>query len=204
MPTVSKTKAAAIALAWALSLPAAADGGFYGFGAFGRTSFEIEGGGPGGSLSGGDDKDNGARLGAGYMFTQNFGVEAGWVDFGKAKRGGAVPGLSATREGEVRANGPFLAGVASFPVSGRFSAFGKLGFVDARLDATADSDAGMAAFFESTAEWRPMIGIGGAYQINRNWAVQTEYGKFSKLGDKVRTGEVRVDMISIGMVYRLG
>src|SRR4051812_18493936 len=120
---ISRTNAAVMALASALSLPAAADSGWYGFGAFGRSSFEIEGGGAGAALAGGDDKDNGARLGAGYMFTRNFGVEAGWVDFGKAKRGGALPGLSTAREGEVRANGPFLAGIASVPLSERFSAF---------------------------------------------------------------------------------
>jgi OOP family OmpA-OmpF porin len=197
---ISSTNAAVMALASALSLPAAADPGWYGFGAFGRSSFEIEGG-AGAALAGGDDKDNGSRLGAGYMFTRNFGVEAGWVDFGKAKRGGALPGLSTAREGEVRANGPFFAGVASVPLSERFSAFGKLGVIDARIDASGDSD--MTSFME-TAEWRPLVGIGGAYQVSRNWAIQTEYGKYSKTGDKDRTGEVRVSMISIGMLYRLG
>jgi len=198
---VSKTKAAVVALASALSLPAtAADPGWYGFGAFGRSSFEVEGG-AGASLGGGDDKDNGAKLGAGYMFSGNFGVEAGWVDFGKAKRGGALPGLSTARDGEVRANGPFLAGVASVPVSGRFSAFGKVGVINARIDASADSD--MAASMEN-AEWRPMVGIGAAYQVSRNWAIQTEYGTYSKTGDRDRTGEVKVAMVSVGMVFRLG
>jgi OmpA-OmpF porin, OOP family len=196
------SRAVAVVLASALSLPAAAESGLYGFGAFGRTSFEAEGG--AGALSGGDDKDNGARLGAGYMFSDSLGVEAGWVDFGKVKRGGAVPGLSATREGDVRANGPFVAGVASISVTPRLSAFGKLGVVDARIEASADSDAGIAGFFESTADWRPMVGIGGAWRISRSWAIQTEYGRFSKVADRDRAGETRVAMFSIGMVYRLG
>jgi OmpA-OmpF porin, OOP family len=201
---VSAQRAVAIALASALSLPAAAEPGWYGFGAFGRSSFESEGSGAEGALAGGDDKDNGARLGAGYMFNGSFGVEAGWVDFGKAKRGGAVPGLSSTRDGEVRANGPFFAGIASLPLSARFSAFGKLGVIDARIDPSANADAGIMGFFENTADWRPMFGIGGAYQIGRNWAIHTEYGKFSKIGDRDRSAEVKVDMISIGMTFRLG
>jgi hypothetical protein len=199
---VSGYRAVVIALASALSLPAAAEPGWYGFGAFGRSAFESSGGGP--ALAGGDDKDNGSRLGAGYMFTGSLGIEAGWVDFGKAKRGGAVPGLSPTREGEVRANGPFLAGIASIPLSARFSAFGKVGVIDARIDSSPDNDAGITGFFENTADWRPMIGIGGAFQISRDWAVQTEYGKFSKLGDKDRSGEVKVSMLSVGVVLRLG
>jgi hypothetical protein len=138
------------------------------------------------------------------MFTGSLGVEAGWVDFGKAKRGGAVPGLSSTREGEVRANGPFLAGIASIPLSTHFSAFGKLGVIDARIDPSADSDAGITGFFESTSDWRPMFGIGGAYRIGRNWSIHTEYGKFSKIADRDRSAEVKVDMISIGMTFRLG
>jgi hypothetical protein len=195
---VSRSKAAVIALASVLSLPAAADPGWYGFGAFARTSFEFEGGGAQ-ALSGGDDKDNGARLGAGYMFTPNFGLEAGWVDFGKAKRGGAVPGLSSSREGEVRATGPFFAGVASLPLSRRFSAFGKLGIIDARLDTSADPDAGMASFLDGTAEWKPLVGIGAAYEITPTWAIQTEYGKFSKVA-----GDNRAGMVRVGMLFRIG
>jgi hypothetical protein len=200
---VSGQRALAIALASALSFPAAAEPGWYGFGAFGRSSFEASGGGAGAALSGGDDKDNGARVGAGYMFG-SLGVEAGWVDFGKAKRGGAVPGLSSTRDGDVRANGPFLAGVATLPLSGSFSAFGKLGVIDARMEPSPDSDAGIAGFFENTADWRPMVSIGAAYQIGRNWAIHTEYGKFSKIAGGDKTAEAKVDMISIGMTFRLG
>jgi OmpA-OmpF porin, OOP family len=201
---VRATAAAAIVLASALSVPAAAQSGWYGFGSFGRSSFDEEGGGAQPALSGGDDKDNGARLGAGYMFTGRVGLEAGWIDFGKAKRGGAVPGLSSTRQGDVRANGPFLAGVASLPLTGRLSAFGKFGVIDARIDPSPESDAGITGFFESTADWRPMIGIGGAWQITRDWALQTEYGKFSKIGDRERASEIKVSMLSVGMVFRLG
>jgi OmpA-OmpF porin, OOP family len=201
---VRATRAAAIVIASALSIPAAAQSGWYGFGSFARSSFDEDAGGAQPALSGGDDKDNGARVGAGYMFTERVGVEAGWIDFGKAKRGGAVPGLSSSREGDVRANGPFLAGVASLPLTARLSAFGKLGVIDARIDPSPEVDAGIAGFFESTADWRPMIGIGGAWRITRQWALQTEYGKFSKIGDRDRASEVRVSMLSVGMVFRLG
>jgi OmpA-OmpF porin, OOP family len=200
---VQASRAAAVVLACAVSLPAAAESGWYGFGSFTRSSFETESGAQS-ALSGGDDKDNGARVGAGYMFTERIGVEAGWIDFGKAKRGGAVPGLSPTREGEVRANGPFLAGVASLPLTGRLSAFGKLGVIDARIDPSPDVDAGIAGFFESTADWRPMLGVGGTWQITRSWALQTEYGKFRKVLDRDPAGEVKVSMLSVGMVFRLG
>jgi OOP family OmpA-OmpF porin len=202
---VSKTKAAAIALAWTLAAPAAAvDPGWYGFGSFTRTSFEVET--PGGakaSFSGGDDKDNGTKLGAGYMFTRWFGVEAGWVDFGKAKPGVAAVGLSAERDGEVRANGPFFAGVLALPVSERLSAFGKLGIVDARVNAQPDAGI-IAGFLDAAADRRPMVGIGGAWQLNRNWAIQTEYEKYSRTGDGARPRDVKVDMVSIGMLFRFG
>jgi OmpA-OmpF porin, OOP family len=193
----------AVVLASALCAPVAAEPGWYGFGSFTRSSFDSDGGGQS-LLSGGDDKDNGARVGGGYMFTERVGVEAGWVDFGKAKRGGAVPGLSPAREGDVRANGPFLAGVASVPLGARWSAFGKLGVIDARIDPSPDSDAGLAGFFESTADWRPMVGVGGTWQITRQWALQTEYGKFNRLVDKDRANEVKVSMLSVGMMFRLG
>lgn len=198
---MSTTKAAAIILASVLSAPAAAaDAGWYGFGSFARSSFDSEG--ASSPLAGGDDKDNGARVGAGYMFTARVGVEAGWIDFGKAKRGGAVPGLSSTREGDVRANGPFLAGVASLPLGARLSAFGKVGVIDARIDPSPDMDAGIAGFFESTSDWRPMVGVGGTWRVTRNWALQTEYGQFTKLVD--RANEIKISTLSVGMLFRLG
>jgi opacity protein-like surface antigen len=192
----------AVVLASALCAPVAAEPGWYGFGSFGRSSFDDAGAQP--ALSGGDDKDNGARLGAGYMFGEHVGVEAGWIDFGKAKRGGAVPGLSPAREGDIRANGPFVAGVASLSLGARLSAYGKLGVIDARMEASPDADAGIAGFFESTSDWRPMLGIGGAWQISRSWALQTEYGTFTRIADRARAAETKVSMVSVGMVFRLG
>ncbi len=202
MSDVSTTKAAAIVIVLASVLPApagAVDARWYGFGSFVRSSFDAEGSSP---LAGGDDKDNGARVGAGYMFTERVGVEAGWLDFGKAKRGGAVPGLSSTREGEVRANGPFLAGVASLPLGTHLSAFGKVGIIDARIAPSPDADAGIAGFFEAAGDWRPMVGIGGTWRAGRNWALQTEYGQFRRLGD--RANEIKVSTLSVGMLFRLG
>jgi len=196
---VQATRATVFALACALAQPAAAEPGWYGFGSFARSSFDSDASSP---LAGGDDKDNGARVGAGYMFTESVGVEAGWVDFGKAKRGGAVPGLSSTRDGDVRANGPFLAGIASVALSTRLSAFGKLGVIDARIAPSPDADAGIAGFFDSSGDWRPMFGVGGTWRLTRNWALQTEYGQFSKLID--RANEVKVSTLSVGMLLRLG
>jgi len=202
----TKTQALAMALASALSAPAGAvDPGWYGFGSFTRTSFEVET--PGGakaSFSGGDDKDNGTKLGAGYMFTRYFGVEAGWVDFGKAKPGvAAAVGFSSERDGEVRANGPFFAGVLALPLSERLSAFGKLGIVDARVNTQPDSGI-ISGFLDAAAERRPMVGIGGAWRLSRSWAIQTEYEKYSRVGDNARPGDVKVDTVSIGMLFRFG
>jgi OmpA-OmpF porin, OOP family len=197
---VPGSRAVVVALACALSLPAAAEPGWYGFGSFGRSSFDD--GGTQSALAGGDDKDNGARIGAGYMFSERLGIEAGWMDFGKAKRGGAIPGLSATRDGDVRANGPFLAGVASLPLTGRLSAFGKVGLIDARIGPSPDADAGIAGFFENTGDLRPMVGVGGTWRLTRDWALQTEYGQFSKLVDGVNA--IKVSTLSVGMRFRLG
>ena len=195
-----KATAIVIVLTSVLPAPAAAvDTGWYGFGSFARSSFGADASSP---LAGGDDKDNGARVGAGYMFTESVGVEAGWTDFGKAKRGGAVPGLSSTRDGDVRANGPFLAGVASVALGTHLSAFGKLGVIDARVDPSPNADAGIAGFFESSGDWRPMLGVGGTWRLTRNWALQTEYGQFSKLID--RANEIKVSTLSVGMLFRLG
>jgi OOP family OmpA-OmpF porin len=132
---VLRKKIAAVLLASAFSVPAvAADIGWYGLGSLGMTSWKLDKDFED-TTSGSDGKwdksDIGWKLGAGAMFNRNFGVEAGYVDLGKAKftGSGAFSGLSLS----AKASGIFIAGIGAFPVNNQLSIFGKLGLINANV-----------------------------------------------------------------------
>src|SRR5437660_11656977 len=78
-----KKKIAVLLAVSALSIPAyAADEGWYLIGSVGQTKFKDSADiAPPVTF---DDTDTGFRLGGGYMFNKNFGVEGTFVDLGKA------------------------------------------------------------------------------------------------------------------------
>jgi len=47
-----------------------------------------------------------------------------------------------------------------------------------------------------------MFGAGLQYDVDRQWGIRAEYESFPKLGDKNKTAEADVTMISIGVVLR--
>lgn len=92
----------------------------------------------------------------GYRFNQNFAVEGGYVDLGKASYSANFTGGNA--------NGP-----------------------------------GSSA---SSTNWKPNFGIGGTYNVDKQLGIRVEYERFSNLGDTNTTGEVNVDLMSAGVVYK--
>ncbi len=205
---MKKAFAVAVLLA-ALSAPAiAADPAWYAYGAVGQTKLDISKGelddtfravtGVTPSTSSLDNKDTGFKVQLGYTFTQNFAVEGGWFDLGKATYRASVSGLLVNAD--VKASGFGLAGVGIVPIRSNFSLFGKLGMIDAKVEESG-STAGFTVS-QSATKWKPMYGIGVTYDINPTAAIRAEYEKFSKLGDKDKTGEGDVTMLSVGMMFR--
>ncbi len=204
----------------------AADMGWYGFGSFGRTTVNIDTGqtvqtfqaaGFTNVTVSADENGIGYKFGVGYMFNQNFGIEGGWVDLGKAQESVSAPGgpIPVVAIADVKASGPFLAGIASFPINNQFSGFAKLGFIDATvksnptiiptIKATSTTFVGGGVNWtdsQSASKWKTMFGVGVQYDWNQQTGIRAEYEKFQKLGDKDTTGEADVDMISIGAVFR--
>jgi len=204
-------KIAVVALIALLSsVPAFAAGpGWYGFASLGQTHVPIDTGSDTATLQAAgvtnvsvtaDENSTGFKLGVGYMFTQNLGIEGGWVDLGKATEsfsgffGGPFTGTA-----DFKASGPFVAGVLAFPFGNQFSGFAKLGFIDATVDVTAS---GSLIGSESSTDLKTMAGIGVQYDFNPQWGLRAEYERFMNLGDSNTTGTADVDMFSAGAVFR--
>jgi len=212
VPAVAADAASATS---AFSAPESAYVGGYGFASYGRATVDasqadfdrILGSAGLSNVSSSIDKNSaGFKLGAGYMFDENFGFEGGWIDLGKAKISGkgTAAGSPVTVDLEAQASGPFIAGVIAFPVSNELSVFAKLGFIDSTVEvrATAASVSAVAGRSVSSSGLTTMYGAGIQYDVNRQWGIRAEYESFPKLGDKNKTGEADVGLVSVGVVFR--
>jgi len=187
---MTRKSIAVLVAASALSVPAyAADTGWYLLGSVGQTNAkDVEDNfGPGVSV---DKTDTGFKLGGGYMFHKNVGIEAAYVDLGKA----TASGFGQTAE--AKASGEVISAVLNLPVGDRFAVLGRLGFINATVKVTAPGVS------EKSTDMKMAWGIGGQFNFTQNLGIRLDYDSYNKLGDSDTTGESTVDMISLGVIYK--
>lgn len=126
-----------------------------------------------------DRSATGTKLFGGYQFTPNFSLEGGYVDLGKFS----------SSAGQLKANGLYLDAVGKVPISGPWSAIGRVGVLSGKLDnSLVGSDRGNSA----------KVGAGLEYAIDKNLALRGEWERyhFDALNTKPDT-----DLYSIGVKY---
>ena len=149
----------------------------------------------------------------GYRFSSYYGFELGFVDVGKLSysatmtlSGGGLPSPSpGSISGEVSSKGPLLSMIGTIPLQKRWEIFGRLGLFYADttidLDAKISGVAGSSSVSARSTDWA--LGIGGALNLNRRFSIRLEYQKFKDVGDPDQTGESDVDVIDLGLLFRL-
>jgi OOP family OmpA-OmpF porin len=145
-----------------------------------------------------DKKDTGWKAFAGYQFTQNWGIEGEYVDFGKTKANGTFLGLPTSAD--VKVNGWGLVGTGTLPLSPKFDLFGKLGVFWANVDSHASVGGGSASVSGHSA--KETFGAGARWNFSKNWSARLEWERFSKVGDSNTTGTSDVDFFSVGLAYK--
>lgn len=148
-----------------------------------------------------DNNDTGYKLQLGYKFNQNFAVEGGYVDLGQQHYHADFNGGVASAK--VDARGWNIDALGMLPVAGQFSAFGKVGVVDAQVRYHISGVSDDGSFADTREKYRvsPNFGVGGEYSINDDTAVRLELERFADLGKKSTTGEQNVDLVSLGVAY---
>jgi OOP family OmpA-OmpF porin len=194
---MNKRNIAVLLAASALSIPAyAADTGFFLLGSVGQTKMkDLDTSGlPAGTSV--DDTDTGFKIGGGYMFHKNIGIEAAYLDLGKATA--TAPGNASA---EAKASGISIVALGSLPVGDKFAILGRLGFINATVKVSGQAP-GLGSFSDSSTDMKMTWGIGGQFNFTQNLGVRLDYDSYNKLGDEDKTGESTVDMISLGVVYK--
>lgn len=186
-------KVLSIALGIALSVPFAAnaDDAYVGVNV-GSATQKISSGGASGS-----ENKTGAKIYAGSSIDKNFGVEVGYVNFGKISKSFSS-GANSAKIG-VDSYAAYLAATAIAPISSQFSLFAKLGLTANRSKLSATLNGASSSIDENHTD--TIIGVGAAYAFSNKLSGVVEYENFGKVvkGDGV---EVKADMVSVGLRYK--
>lgn len=182
--------------------------GFYGGASLGRSNVELSDStvaGAGGSL-GKHEVSRAWKLFAGYRIHRYFAIEGGYTDFGEFSATRTfTPGLFPFIGGDgetIRFNvsGFHLEGVGIIPIR-NFSVLLKAGPVYSTTETSRSSTGSVTIVGDRNtkkSELNLKLGVGGAYEISRNWGIRVEYERVFSVGDAV--GDV--GMLSFGGVYK--
>jgi len=129
-----------------------------------------------------DDYHTNAKIYGGYEFDQNWGVEAGYTNFGKED----------VAVGNVKGSGTYVAGKYSVPLGERFTGYGKLG-VSYNERKLSSSTLGQVNSYDTGLYG----GVGVEYKLNEKLAVNAEYERYGK--DKAFGA--KADVYTVGLKY---
>lgn len=126
----------------------------------------------------------GLRIGAGYHFTQNWGIEANY----------AQSGDSSTVNGNKYKFTAFqVAATGTYPINPMFDVYAKLGMSANKFDRSPSVPNNTKTSF--------LWGIGGQYNIDPQWGVRLEYSNIGDATNRPTGNQVSGSAISIGGVY---
>lgn len=181
-----KSKVLIASILLSLAGAASADGAYVGVGVLqGYADLPSYSGTISGSsvtLSGDKDTSTGFKLFAGYNFTPNWGVEAGYNDLGNSYSfKGTVNGTPFTSN-DIKAHNYYVAVTGTLPLNNQFSLLGKLGWVRNTADLSNVCASGSCVSISSSSSRNQLLyGVGMSYAFTPNWAAQLEYENYGKM-----------------------
>lgn len=135
-----------------------------------------------------DDRNNNAySLYGGSYFSNNFGVELGFNDFGRVNRFG----------GSTKASGISLSLVGKLPVGQSFNVLGRVGGTYARTDISAAPATGIASGRDNRFD--VSYGIGAEYNFTPAWSAVLQYDEYNLR--YVGGSKERLNATTLGLRY---
>jgi opacity protein-like surface antigen len=110
-----------------------------------------------------NEGDRAFNVHAGSYFSNNFGLEAGYTDFGRVDRAG----------GRTKANGINLSLIGKMPLSESFNLLGKVGTTYGRTDVSSAPGSGVTAGKDNG--FGLSYGVGAEYLITPQWSAALQY-----------------------------
>jgi hypothetical protein len=163
-----------------------------------------------------DKTDEAWGLHMGYQWNAYVGAEIGYVNLGEAfydsaavlsVAGDPAPVALLGQPSKYTNNGFTAAMLGILPLGEKFDLHARGGILFARnritLRATDASTGEIIASQEIRSNSRDFfVGLGGAWNINRNYSARLEYQRFLDVGDDEESLEFDVDLISLSVEFR--
>lgn len=152
------------------------------------------------------------RLFAGYNFTENFALEAGYTKFSDATSDSSSPyvtyygATTLNDHGRIKTYAVDVVGKATLPLDKGFSLYGKLGaaYLNEKASESVTIDGRMVDGFPASATYSkvlPTFGLGAGYEINKNVSADISWMHIQKTGN---TQLANTDFIGVGLSYHFG
>jgi opacity protein-like surface antigen len=153
------------------------------------------------------DDDTGTALGAtvGYQINRYVAAELGYLDLGKLEASDQLlsfgGGNTITFDRKLETSGPTLSLLGMLPLADAWDVYLRAGimFADTKvtngLGPTSES-----ATFGSDA---PLWGGGVRFNWGEHWSARLDYQYVDGVGDNPDVGEAEIEVITLGILYRL-
>jgi OmpA-OmpF porin, OOP family len=149
------------------------------------------------------DRDTGFKLFGGYQMNRYFGLEGGYFDLGKfGFTANTLP--VGTLDGNIRIQGLNLDLVGTVPLTEKFSAFGRAGFIyeESRDNFTGTGAVNVLNPNPGKNQGNYKYGLGLRYAVNSSLGLRLEAERY-RIDDAVgNKGDI--DLFSLGLDYRFG
>ena len=152
-----------------------------------------------------DNKDSFYKFLLGYRFSPVVSLEGFYADLGKYNTRTAVRApFVGSVNADYKAKGYGVDLVLSAPMTQELSIYGRLGVLQAKTEAAFSSagSIGLLANRGSKNKVGQHFGVGLQYDLNPALALRGEVETFRKLGDDTTGGELKVDVLSLGAIFR--
>ena len=152
-----------------------------------------------------NNKDTAYKFLLGYRFSPAVSLEGFYADLGKySTRSTVTNPFVGTVNADYKAKGYGVDLVLSAPMTQVFSVYGRVGIIQAKTEATFNSSGSVGLLFNrgSKNKTGQHYGVGLLYDITPALALRGEVETYRKLGDDSTGGELKVDVLSLGAIFR--
>lgn len=142
------------------------------------------------------------RIAGGYGFTNNFGAEVSYTDFGKATMAGTVGAV--TVSGSAGATAFQIVGTGALPLNDQFSLTAKVGLAAVSVKASATGALGpfVAAASASATNNNAVWGVGAEYAFTPSVSARLNYEDLGTVGNAATTGTAKLTSTTVGVVFK--
>jgi len=148
-------------------------------------------------------KDSASAYGldGGYQFSDMFGLELAYANYGTPETSGLLFGSNLKVTEEI--SGLRFSGTATFPLSNSFAFTGKLGVSRNSLNVISTVTPGPVIPAYTASSTSLAYGVGVKYSINESVALRVQYENLGKTGDET-IGTDTLSLLTVGISYNFG